>query len=177
MPNSQQEIDVWSVEGRFSQLIFSPKGAIEGVLIDTDGVLTQFVTDPHDRVVMEQLAGLRAGQALVLEGSLAEPSPKGEPAHVVYDFERLVSVDGKAPTAQDRDDGSTGVVMRFNYAKHGKPNGVVLDNGDFIHTKPGGLEKLGLKVGDKLKVKGDATPLVTGTGRVIEAQKVNGVKL
>ena len=69
------------------------------------------------------------------------------------------------------------MVVRFNYAKHGKPNGVVLDNGDFIHTKPDGLEKLGLKVGDTVKVKGQAKPLVTGTGRVIEAQKVNGVKL
>lgn len=177
MPHSQQEIDVWSVEGRFSQLIFSPKGAIEGLLIDTDGVLTQFVTDPQDRSVTEQLAGLHAGQALVLEGSLAEPSPKGEPPHVVYDFDRLVSVDGKESTTQHREDGSTGVVVRFNYAKHGNPNGVVLDNGDFIHTKPDGLKKLGLKVGDQVKVKGEAKPLVTGTGRVIEAQKVNGVKL
>ncbi|QEI06185.1 hypothetical protein FXN63_10315 [Pigmentiphaga aceris] len=177
MPNSHEEIDVWSVEGRFSQLIFSPKGAIEGVLIDTDGVPTQFVLDPNDPSTTEQFAGLKPGQALVLEGCLADPSPKGEPAHVVYAFERVASVDGEPPKAPRRPDSSTGVVVRFNYAKHGAVNGVVLDNGDFIHTKPGGFDGLGLKIGDTVKAKGPAKPLITGTGHVIEAHKVNGVKL
>ncbi|CAN5914628.1 hypothetical protein BH11PSE13_BH11PSE13_45760 [soil metagenome] len=174
MPHPHEMIDVWSVEGQFQQIVFSPKGGIEGVLIDTDGVPTQFVTDPHDPAVAELFGKLRAGQSLVIEGSEAGPSPKGEAAHSVYDFERLVSVDGKAPKAQHPHGDVVGTVVRFNYAKHGAANGVVLDNGDFVHTKPDGFERLGLKVGDKVKAEGEARALVTGEGRVIEAHTVNG---
>ena len=66
-------VDVWSVEGVFQQLVYSPKGAIEGVLIDTDGIATQFVTDAHDDATAGLLATLRPGQALVLEGIDAGP--------------------------------------------------------------------------------------------------------
>ena len=174
MPHPHEMIDVWSVEGQFQQLVFSPKGGIEGVLIDTDGVPTQFVTDPHDPAVADLFGTLRAGQSLVIEGSEAGPSPKGEAAHSVYDFERLVSVDGKAPKAPQSHGDGVGTVVRFNYAKHGAANGVVLDNGDFVHTRPDGFERLGLKVGDKVKAEGEARALVTGSGRVIEAHTVNG---
>lgn len=174
MPHPHEMIDVWSVEGQFQQLVFSPKGGIEGVLIDTDGVPTQFVTDPHDPAVADLFGKLRAGQSLVIEGSEAGPSPKGEPAHSVYDFERLVSVDGKAPKAPQPRGDVVGTVVRFNYAKHGAANGVVLDTGDFVHTRPDGFERLGLKVGDKVKAEGEARALVTGAGRVIEAHTVNG---
>ncbi|RYY69998.1 MAG: hypothetical protein EOO24_50195 [Comamonadaceae bacterium] len=174
MPHSRHEIDVWSVEGRFQHLIYSPKGAIEGVLIDTDGVPTQFVTDPHDPSIADLFTALRAGQTLVIEGTDPGPSPKGEPAHSVYAFERLASIDGKEPKAPRPHEDVAGTVVRFNYARHGAANGVVLDNGDFIHTKPEGLDKLGLKIGDKVKAEGAARPLITGTGRVIEAHSVNG---
>ncbi|WP_218509825.1 hypothetical protein [Variovorax sp. dw_308] len=168
-------LDVWSVEGRFHHLVYSPKGAIEGLLIDTDGVPTQFVADPHDPSVAEQFTGLREGQALVIEGTEAGPSPKGEALHTVYRFERLVSVDGKPPKpARPHDDEVTGTVVRFNYARHGAANGVVLDSGDFIHTRPEGMERLGLKIGDKVRATGEARPLVTGAGRVVEARSVNG---
>jgi hypothetical protein len=178
MPHPQQELDIWSVEGRFQQLIFSPKGAIEGLMIETGGVLTQFVIDPQQPAVGEQFLGLRAGQALLLEGTLADPSPKGESAHVVYVFERLAAVDGKPPkTLAEPANASAGKVVRFNYAKHGAVNGVVLDNGDFIHTKPKGFDKLGLQIGDKVRAEGPSRPLITGKGQVIEAQRVNGTAL
>lgn len=174
MPHPQHTLDVWSVEGRFQHLIYSPKGEIEGLLIDTDGVSTQFVTHPHDPVLGEQLGALRAGQALVIEGTEAGPSHKGEPLHSVYTFERLVTVDGKAATATPAKEAAAGTVVRFNYAKHGAANGVVLDTGDFVHTKPDGFDRLKLKVGDKVTAEGIARPLATRTGRVIEAQRVNG---
>ncbi len=174
MPHPHHEIDVWSVEGRFEQLIYSPKGDIEGVLIRTDGVPTQFVTDPHDPAAVDQLACLRAGQQLVIEGIAAEPSAKGEPAHFVYAFERLASVDGHAPEAPPRHAETAGTVVRFNYAKHGAANGVVLHNGDFVHTKPDGFDRLALKIGDKVTAEGDARSLADGRGRVIEARRVNG---
>ncbi len=177
MPHPHELVDVWSVEGRFQHLIYSPKGAIEGVLIDTDGVPTQFVTDPHDVSIADQFTGLRAGQALVIEGTDPGPSPKGEALHSVYVFERLASVDGKAPKEPQAHGEVAGTVVRFNYAKHGAANGVVLDSGDFVHTKPDGFDTLDLKIGDKVKAEGAARPLATGTGRVIEAHSVNGKPL
>ena len=170
-------IDIWAVEGRFQHLIYSPKGGIEGLLIDTDGVSTQFVTDPHDAAVTEQLAGLRPGQSLQLEGSEAGPSPKGEPVHTVYHLERLAAVDGKPVAVTASKHRSRGTVVRLNYARHGAPNGVVLDNGDFVHTRPDGFEQLGLGVGDVVSAEGDARSLVVGEGRVIEARQVNGKSL
>ncbi len=174
MPHPYPAIDVWSVEGTFQHLIYSPKGAIEGVMIETDGVPTQFVTDPQDPTVAERFAGLRPGQALTIEGTEAAPSPKGESDHTVYRFERLASVDGRDTEPLRAHDGTRGTVVRFNHAKHGEPNGVVLDNGDFVHTRPDGLKRLGLQIGDTVQAEGPARPLVDGAGRVIEAVSVNG---
>ncbi|MGI4778600.1 MAG: hypothetical protein ACRYGA_10870 [Janthinobacterium lividum] len=173
-PKPEHEVDVWSVDGRFQHLIYSPKGAIEGFLIDTDGVTTQFVADLHDLSTLAQLGTLREGQSLTVEGTEAPPSPKGEAAHSLYRFERLAAVDGRKAQPAHPYAEVAGTVVRFNYAKHGAPNGVVLDTGDFVHTRPGGLEKLGLKVGDEVTAEGAAQPLATGSGRVIEAVSVNG---
>lgn len=171
---TQDTVDVWSVEGQFSHLIFSPKGTFEGVLIDTDGVPTQFVFDRHQEAEAAVFANLRPGQTLVIEGIEAGPSPKGEAGHTVYQFERLATVDGAAVAPVLPDGHTDGVVVRLNYARHGEPNGVVLDTGDFVHTKPDGFARLKLKVGDAVRAEGRAVPLVTGKGRVIEAVLVNG---
>lgn len=171
-----EEIDVWSVKGRFQQLIFSPKGAIEGLMIDTQGVPTQFVTDAQDPGTVALFGALQVGQKLVVEGTEAGPSPKhanGDAPHTVYRFERLVSIDGHPPQAVPPQEGTMGTVARFNYARHGEANGVVLDNGDFVHTRPGGLSVLGLKIGDWVTAEGTARALATGSGRVIEAVRVN----
>mgnify|MGYP001081880111 CR=1 FL=1 len=175
MPHPHETLDVWSVEGRFQHLVYSPKGGIEGVLIDTDGVPTQFVFDRHDEDAASAFAGLQPGQTLVIKGIEEEPSPKGEASHTVYRFERLASVDGQAPTQASIDEGSIdGTVLRLNYARHGEANGVVLDTGDFVHTRPDGFARLGLKIGDKVRVEGPARPLAVGKGRVVEAARING---
>jgi hypothetical protein len=172
-------VDVWSVEGRFHHLVYSPSGGIEGVLIDTDGVATQFVFGRHDDGAASAFAGLQVGQALVIEGTEEGPPPKpgkakAEAAHTVYRFERLASIDGEAPPHAGAEADVSGTVVRFNYARHGEANGVVLDTGDFVHTKPDGFARLGLKVGDKVRAEGRAQPLATGEGRVVEAARVNG---
>lgn len=65
--------DIWSVEGRFQHLLYSPKGGIEGLLIDTEGIATQFVVDPHDCASVALLLSLRRDQALVVEGRETRP--------------------------------------------------------------------------------------------------------
>ena len=53
----------------------------------------------------------------------------------------------------------------------------MLDTGDFIHTKPDGMARLGLNVGDKVEADGDAQMLSTGKGWAVEATTVNGKAL
>ena len=174
MPKPHHDIDVWSVEGQFQHLIYSPKGAIEGFLIDTDGVPTQFVTDPQDPATVDLFGTMKQGQSVTVEGTEPPPSPKGDAVHSIYKFERLAAVDGKEAKPPQPPAEVSGTVARFNYAKHGAVNGVVLDSGDFIHTKPDGFDGLGLKVGDKVTAEGAMRPLATGEGRVVEAITVNG---
>lgn len=166
--------DVWSVEGRFEHFIYSPEGGIEGMLIDTDGIPTQFVFDHHGEGELASFADVRAGQVLVVEGIESPPSPKGEAAHTVYRFERLASVDGRPPREVAPDGCVDGRVVRFNYARHGEANGVVLDSGDFVHMRPDGFARLNPQIGDKVRAEGRVRWLVTGEGRVVEAMQVDG---
>lgn len=175
MPKPHHEAHaVWATEGHFTQLIYSPNGLIEGLLIDTNGTPTQYVIEPHDIASTQAVIGLQPGQSVVVEGSEAGPSPKGEGEHYVYRFERIAEVDGHLPESESTPGEARGKVTRFNYAKHGAANGVVLDSGDFVHTRPDGLAALGLRIGDEVHATGKARPLATGTGRVIEARTVNG---
>ena len=169
--------DIWSVEGRFQHLLYSPKGGIEGLLIDTEGIVTQFAVDPHDAAGVAQLQSLRRDQALVVEGHETKPSPKGDGEHVVYRFERIAAVDGRATRTAARETQARGKVVRLNFARHGAANGVVLDSGDFVHLRPQGMERLQLKIGDQVQAEGAAHPLVTDSGWVIEAHRVNGESL
>lgn len=175
--NSHETVDVWSVEGRFAHYLYSPKGGIEGMLIETDGIPAQFVFERHGEGLPAQLADIRAGQALVVEGTESPPSPKGEAAHTVYRFERLAAIDGKPLPEAQPDDSVDGRVARIHYARHGEANGVVLDNGDFVHTRPQGFAQLNLKVGDRVQAEGRVRPLATGEGRVVEAARVNDIEL
>ncbi len=178
MPHDHSSADeaVWVLEGRLDHRIYSPKGAIEGLLVDVDGTSVQFVVPKggHDPA----LATLKEGCSVVCEGRVASPSHKGEAGHEVYDLERLVSVDGVATDGGPEPvGGAHGKVVRFNYARHGEANGVVLDSGDFVHTRPEGFALLGFEIGMHVEADGEVRALVDGAGRVIEARVVNGVPL
>lgn len=173
MSAKPQEIQVWSVEGQFQHLLYSPKGTVEGLMIDSAGVPVQFVLEGPFPPAVTGLMALQPGQSVVIEGTVAAPSPKGEADHEVFHLQRLVTVDGKpAPDAHPVHH-IAGTVARFHYARHGSPNGVLLDTGDFIHTKPDGMARLALNIGDKVRAEGPTRPLATGTGQVMEAHTVN----
>ena len=164
------------IQGQFQHLVYSPRGGIEGVLIASADGPVQIVFDKHDDESPEPWTHLRENQRVVIEAMPSGPSSKGESMHPVHDFVRLVSVDGQKPARRRAASGAAyrGVVARFNYARHGAANGVVLDTGDFIHTKPDGLATLGLGIGDTVEADGDAQMLSTGAGWAVEATRVNG---
>ncbi len=177
MSAKPQDLQVWSVEGHVQHLIYSPKGTIEGLMIDSEGAPVQFVVDAHDVAALHSLSSVRPGQLVVIDGTLAPPSPKGDAEHEVYHWEQLVSVDGHDASPPPDRHTLSGTVARLNYARHGAPNGVVLDSGDFIHTKPEGFERLALQVGDAVRAEGPTRPLAGGPAQVMEAHIVNDIRL
>ncbi len=164
-----------TLAGRFDHIVYSPHGAVEGLLLSTEGGVVQVVLDKEDAKGAALVATLRAGQAIALLADALPPSKKGPGAHAVRAFRKLVSVDGeRPPKATPSATGYSGAIVRLNYARHGAPNGYVLDSGDFIHVKPEGFTRLKLKVGDKVVAEGDAHFLSTGGGWAVEATRVNG---
>ena len=166
------------IKGSFSQVIYSPQGGVEGFLIDNDGIAVQFVIAADDERHAALVMALVSGQILELVGEDAPASRKGDAAHRVMNFGKLTSVDGNKPAKPSSAvPGYAGRIVRLNYAKHGAPNGYVLDSGDFVHVKPDGFAKLGLSIGDAVTVEGDAHFLATGGGWAVEAEVVNGRKV
>lgn len=168
-----------TIQGQFRHLIYSPHGGVEGVLMGVADGVVQIVFDKHDDASPLAFEHLRDGEALVIDAHPAKPSSKGEAEHPVYDFVRLKSIEGAMPAKRKVAAGAAyrGVVVRLNYARHGVPNGVVLDSGDFIHLKPDGMAKLGFKVGDRCEADGDAQRLGSDGGWAVEATTVNRIAL
>lgn len=164
---------VWSIEGRYVHPIYSPKGGIEGVMLDADGVATQFVfgKGPDDATPFGKV---KPGQRVTLEGTEAKPWPEGESAHAVYQFKRLAGIDGKDAHEGGKPAHVKGKVIRMNYARHGEANGVLLDSGDFVHIRPDRFAGLGIAVGDQVEASGPGRPLADGGGQAIDAVEVNG---
>ncbi len=164
------------VQGEFQYPIYSPKGAIEGALLRVDGDVVQLVFEPHGDPSADTFVALRPGDRVSVQVHAAPPSDKGDAQHAVCRFERLVAVNGlpHASAALERQAPYSGTVVRLNFARHGEANGVVLDSGHFIHTRPDGMAQLQLAVGDRVDAEGDARPLVNGAGMVVEAITVNG---
>jgi len=168
-----------SLEAVFRHVIYSPRGEIEGVLLEARGEPLQVVFERHDAESASAFEGIRHGQTVVVEVLPPGPSPKGEGEHPVHAYGRLVSIDGSKPAKPKADGGAAyqGRVVRLNHARHGAANGVVLDSGDFIHLKPEGMARLKLKVGDLVQADGDAQQLADASGWAVEATIVNGKRL
>ena len=164
------------VEGVFQNVIYSPKGEIEGVLLHVEGAPLHVAIDKHLVDAAAAFDGLTHGLSVKLEATPRALSSKGEPEHPVYNFGRVLKIDGSAPAKQKIKTGPAyqGTVVRFNYALHGEANGVVLDSGDFIHTRPDGFKKLGLQIGSKVQADGNAHRTVDNSGWAVEATTVNG---
>lgn len=167
------------IEGKFQHVFYSPKGQVEGLLMDVEGESVQVIFDRHDSKSPALFLSLKKGQLLALKASAKALAPKGVRAHLVYSFIRLFSVDGHKPTKQipAKSVASSGLVTYFNYARHDAANGVVLDTGDFIHIKPKRFSQFSFKVGQRLKATGVIHQLSSGTGRVMKPVQINGQNL
>ena len=169
MPHAQ----LLSRTATFLHALYSPKGGVEGMLVDLDGERVQFAFkhEPH----LEEIVGLAtAGDLLDVEIEPVPASDKGKAEHLVYRLANVVAPRDRDDAAESTSVSTSGAVARLNYALHGEANGVVLDNGDFVHLRPDGMRQAKLAVGAHVTAKGPSRRLRFGEGRVIEAEVVNG---
>lgn len=162
-----------TLSGQLLQLLFSPKGGIEGLLLKVGAKPVQISMEPS--TVAAGALAAAVGKPVEVTAT-ADHSPKTrEGVHPVYKLDAIARIGGKAVKAGDAQP-ITGVVASVHYAKHGEPNGVILESGEFIHTRPPGMKKLKLEVGSKVVAHGEVRMTVLGTP-LIEAHEVNRVKL
>jgi hypothetical protein len=123
------------LQGKLLAFNMSPKGHIEGALIETGAGLAQLNFPKH--TAEGTVRALSVGSTIDVAAELE--SEHGD--HPVY-------------RAVDEEAQASGTIFRLNYALHGEVNGCHLDDGTFVHVKPGGAKKYKLRVGDKISATG-----------------------
>lgn len=106
------------------------------------------------------------------------PKTKGS-LHPVFQVDTLADATGAAIKIEDVGPGHVridGVVATIHFARHGQPNGVILEGGEFIHLGPTGMEKTGLTYGSVVNAVGELRNTRLGT-RLLDAHRVNRINL
>jgi hypothetical protein len=113
----------------------SPKGHVEGALIETPKGIAQLNFPKHG--ADDLVRRVKVGASVDLPAELEDE-------------------DGDHPVYRASDPGGvvTGAVVRLNYALHGEVNGYHLDDGTFVHVKPDGAKRYKLRVGDRITAEG-----------------------
>lgn len=127
----------------------SPKGHIEGAVIETDRGLAQLNFAKHGADARTISIGSKVDLVVDLEHEHG--------AHPVY-----------IPTAADAQ--AHGTIVRLNYALHGDVNGCHLDEGTFVHVKPDHAKRYDLRVGAEITATGSRR--VGDDAVVLDADKI-----
>jgi len=165
------------IHGECQQLLFSPKGDIEGVMVRADGAVVQVRMSPATGAVFARACAPGSRVSVVAEPDHSPKTKDGK--HPVFEFESFADEAGQAIPPPEEDSGMTairGVVATLHYARHGQPNGVVLETGEFIHLRPHGMAHCELTVGSAVHAVGEVRMTVLGN-RLLEAHRVNGAEL
>lgn len=123
----------FQLHGKVLAYNMSPKGHIEGVLIETDRGLAQLNFAKHGADARTMSVGAMVDVAVELEHDRGD--------HPVY-----VPSDAEVP--------ASGTISRLNYALHGDINGCHLDDGTFVHVKPDDAKAYDLRIGAKITATG-----------------------
>jgi hypothetical protein len=166
-----------TLNGTLTQVLLSPKGAIEGLLLSIRGKPVQISAPPS---AMDEYAHVLVAGVRIVATATADHSPRTKGvSHPVFKLEQITKIGTKTLRQSTLGAGPVvlkGSVAALHYARHGEPNGVVLESGDFVHMRPRGMEKSGLKVGAKVVAKGERRMTVLGT-TLLEAREINHVKI
>jgi hypothetical protein len=165
------------IHGTCQYLLFNPKGGIEGALLRMKGSVVQVTVPPDQGATLMRVTGPRR-QLRVL--AVPDTSPKAAGgAHPVFRFASFADVSGRAIDMPDPAHGQAtvkGIVAAWHFARHGEPNGVFLETGEFIHLRPHGMALAGLDIGSRVDAVGELRVTALGT-RMLEAHRVNRIDL
>jgi hypothetical protein len=165
------------ISGICQQLLFNPKGGIEGALVKIKGAVVQVTVPPASAATFAQATG--PGKRLRVLAVADKSAKTADAHHPVYQFESFADATGQATElAAVEPDNTTikGTVAAVHFAKHGQANGVILESGEFIHLRPHGMLQAGLVIGAKVNALGTVRMTVLGT-RLLEARLVNRIEL
>ena len=163
--------------GACQQLLFSPKGGIDGALVKMKGTVIQVSVTPDKGVALMEVTG--PGRQLRVLAVPDRSSKAANGTHPVYKFESFADAAGQAIKTPDGAPVQTtinGIVEAWHFARHGEPNGVILETGEFIHLRPHGVVAAGLDIGSKVNAVGQLHMTVLGPC-MLEAHRVNRIDL
>lgn len=164
-----------TLSGSLLRLLYSPKGAVEGFLIAVRKQTLQVSVQPEELDV--DVLSRALGRRIEVKAKLDHSPKTREAPHPVYKLDSITKVAGKTYKSNSENHAQVrGLVASIHFAKHGEPNGVILESGEFIHTRPHGMKKLNLRVGSKVVARGERRLTVMGTF-LIEARDVNRVRI
>ena len=165
------------INGTCQRFLFSPKGAIEGALIKQKDTLVQVTFGPDQGAAFANAAGVGKRVRIL---AVPDHSPKtANGVHPVYRFESFADISGQGvdlPKAHSGKAKVDGIVVALHFARHGQPNGVMLESGEFIHLRPEGMARTGLEVGSEVRATGELRMTQLGTP-LLEAHRVNRIDL
>jgi hypothetical protein len=166
-----------TLSGTLTQVLLSPKGVIEGLLLSIRGKHVQISTAPG---AIDEYADVLVAGVRVVAKAIADHSPKTKGgSHPVFKAKQLTQIGRNFLGESTHGAGPVvlkGLVAALHYARHGEPNGVVLKSGDVVHLRPHGMKKSGLKVGAKVVAQGERRMTVLGT-TLLEAREINRVTI
>ncbi len=160
------------LQGTVTAYNFGPGGEPNGLMLSTAGGKTVQVNfPPHAADALANAAAVGADVKLT-----AAPT-RSFPDHPVYELASIIGPDGHemhVPKPGDEEAAKvSGTVKRLNYARDGRVDGAVLDDGTFVQSGPEGAEAADLSVGQPLSAEGHRRGAMSGQ-TVIEADSVNG---
>ena len=149
-----------TIKGKVRSLNLSPKGFCESFLMSHGKHIVQinFADDAGENAAK----GIKPGRTITVNAESFEDARSARRPAFSWIGQSKASYQG--------------IVKQINYARHGEPNGAILEDGEFVHLRPGGAKAVKLKLGQKLAVEGESRTSPSGHV-VIEAAVANGIEL
>lgn len=152
---------------------FDPHGHPNGLMLKTSDGMAQFNLPPDQASRLMAIASV---------GSTVTATGMPDPHAASPDIYRLTHLEGsgKKIDVLAPDDWDVihvqGKIQHLNHSPRGDVDGMVLDNGDFVHVDPHSMKTLKPEARQSVSVDGWSRPMIDGH-ELIEATKVNGQRI
>ncbi|HEX4123408.1 MAG TPA: hypothetical protein VHY37_01680 [Tepidisphaeraceae bacterium] len=192
-PQNRQGQRGQTLSGSVSSYNLNPSGTPESMMLKTVNATVQLNFPPEMAARIQSAAAVGSSVTVVAHsggpggmGGQGGPGGQGAPDnqggqqadHEVMNLESITTASGQSLDVGAPGGGQTakveGTVKQLNYDRRGDLNGAQLDNGAFVHLRPG--SQADLTVGEKVTVEGRERKAQSGM-KIIEAQSINGTSV